>query len=231
MKKFIYLLIFFSFYKMFGQDPQLFVTTWHLDFLVLNGEQYDPPRFGGEATNITLDLTTNSLTTTYCDTRSTEIVSFNNTNNSFDVTNFESLQEACMFNENQIFENLYFDIFFKTQFPTNIYSYQLSQEGDIITLLLINSSNDFAFFNNMPLSKSDAIQNRIVFYPNPVNDMLHIYYEDVITNLEIYQSQGQLVKSFRQGFENLDVSFLDTGMYFVRMETQNGSILKKLIKK
>ena len=83
------------------------------------------------------------------------------------------------------------------------------------------------------LSISEFDINNFQLFPNPANDVLNIKL-NAITNatLSIYDIQGKLVLdriiSQEQNLE-LNVSDLQSGMYFVKLNTATRSIVKKLI--
>ncbi|WP_378179122.1 HYR domain-containing protein [Aquimarina sp. SS2-1] len=77
----------------------------------------------------------------------------------------------------------------------------------------------------------------VSLYPNPVIDVLHVTNPDRTTlkRIEVYDINGRLVlASANEGAnENLqiDVAKLESGPYFVRLQGEEGSITKQLIKR
>lgn len=87
-------------------------------------------------------------------------------------------------------------------------------------------------YTNNTLSSSDFSQNnlKVAMYPNPVNDILNIDIENEIKSVEIYNIQGQRV--IQSNSKQIETSFLNSGIYMVRIEDINGGIAtQKLIKK
>jgi len=71
-------------------------------------------------------------------------------------------------------------------------------------------------------------------YPNPVNDQLFIKSEVALSKLTILDISGKklLEKKLNQQFNsttNLDQ--LSSGLYFIKLQTENSSIVKRIIKK
>ena len=64
-------------------------------------------------------------------------------------------------------------------------------------------------------------------YPNPTNGLIYIDYE--ITNVEIYNIVGQLVKETKENM--IDLSEQQTGTYIVKVITPSGVVTKQIIKK
>ena len=71
-------------------------------------------------------------------------------------------------------------------------------------------------------------------YPNPVNDRLYIETSTQIQSIEIYDIYGRiqnLRNSETQKLRNsIDVSDLNSGIYFVKIKTEEGNIVKRIVK-
>ena len=83
------------------------------------------------------------------------------------------------------------------------------------------------------LSISEFDINGFNMYPNPANDILNIKLNNIINaNLSVYDIQGKLVLersiSQEQNLE-LNMSGLQSGMYFVKLKTGSKEFVKKLI--
>ena len=69
--------------------------------------------------------------------------------------------------------------------------------------------------------------------PNPANDLIKITSKSIINKLEIINFLGQTVinqPNVGTAETTLDVSLLHNGVYFVRITTDNGSIVQKFVK-
>ena len=78
-------------------------------------------------------------------------------------------------------------------------------------------------------------ENNINIYPNPVNDRLYIETQTLTQTLtiEIYDIYGrrQVAETPRhQGNSAIDVSNLKSGIYFVKVRTEEGDIVKRFIR-
>lgn len=74
----------------------------------------------------------------------------------------------------------------------------------------------------------------LVLFPNPASDQLTVFNAKGIRSVEIYEGIGKKVQSQlfdRSASATLDIARLQSGMYFVRITTDSGSVTKKLIKK
>ena len=71
-------------------------------------------------------------------------------------------------------------------------------------------------------------------YPNPVKDMLYVETETEIKEIIVCDVYGrhQVTKiSSHQGDLSIDVSGLNSGVYFVRIKTDSGDIVRRFVKK
>jgi hypothetical protein len=71
-------------------------------------------------------------------------------------------------------------------------------------------------------------------YPNPVNDKIYIETESEIEEVVVYDVYGRvqnLSNSATQQLSNsIDVTDLNSGVYFVKVVTENGEAVKRIIK-
>lgn len=86
---------------------------------------------------------------------------------------------------------------------------------------------------DVALSVTDYILSNFSLFPNPANDVLNIKLNNITNaNLRVYDIQGKLVIersiSNEQNLE-LNVSNLQSGLYFVKLNTSTKEMVKKLI--
>lgn len=68
-------------------------------------------------------------------------------------------------------------------------------------------------------------------YPNPTDGQLRIENgEWGIENIEIFDTSGKVQKIERRIQNEIDISSLSAGIYFLRVKTEKGTIIKKIIK-
>lgn len=68
-------------------------------------------------------------------------------------------------------------------------------------------------------------------YPNPATDQITINSTDNVQRVEIYNMQGQLVKAETGAVNNISVKDLANGMYTLKLTTDNGTSIHKIVKK
>jgi hypothetical protein len=96
------------------------------------------------------------------------------------------------------------------------------------------TGNDIAIarYNNATLSANDFDKNTITIYPNPVKNTLHLdlsnHSENLGKEFQISDVNGRVViqDSINNYANPIDVSILNTGLYFFKIE----NIVKKFIK-
>jgi YbbR domain-containing protein len=82
-------------------------------------------------------------------------------------------------------------------------------------------------------TEDDAIEEvttALNVYPNPVNNMLFVETESNVVEISVYDIFGrqQLAVSGQQSV--VDVKDLNSGVYFVKVVTENGEMVKRFIK-
>ena len=91
------------------------------------------------------------------------------------------------------------------------------------------------FYRDSPLSTS--LTPAINIYPNPSSDFITIQFDDVLANnlvdLTIYDALGRRVSAPVQSTNQsmiIDVRNVDSGIYFLSINTETGSISRRFIK-
>ena len=75
---------------------------------------------------------------------------------------------------------------------------------------------------------------KVTVYPNPTNDKIYIVTEAEIEEVVVYTITGvivgQLSTDNRQQTLSIDLSELNAGIYFIKINTEEGNIVKRIIK-
>lgn len=102
----------------------------------------------------------------------------------------------------------------------------LITKGGTTNLFYIKTA--YALGTQQPSAKSS-----LVLYPNPVTNELNLAVSnsEIVENVTIYNLTGQLVKSLKGDIKTVDMSDLSSGNYFVKVQTNQGVMNKKIIKK
>ena len=72
-----------------------------------------------------------------------------------------------------------------------------------------------------------------LFYPNPTQDVLHLQYSPDATpkSIELYDLQGRLVRTQRNGLESLNLQGLASGTYTMRVMLEDGKVFSDKVVK
>lgn len=118
-----------------------------------------------------------------------------------------------------------------------------------LNTLAINSSvtqkADIFFDYNWPIVTNDAVttfevlntnvvtkDTTVKVYPNPVKDMVKVSAASVITSLQLFDLQGRVLQSqqYDATTVQLDLAGRSAGVYFVKVFTEKGASVQKIIK-
>lgn len=97
-----------------------------------------------------------------------------------------------------------------------------------------SASTQFVFnFICSTMGVNDLVTSKFAYYPNPVNDVLHITSEYDVQKVEVYNMAGQKVSAkLQSGSSEVNVASLPTGTYVLRVLLDNGKTETiKIIKK
>lgn len=129
------------------------------------------------------------------------------------------------------------DNFEKVAIPNaapGLYTIQVTHKGS-----LLNGSQDFSLIanssNGFVLNTRDYDLDSSVFvYPNPAENTLNYDFKNTIslTSLELFDITGKVISTnVNYNTNSIDISNLQSGVYFVKFTSDNKSVIKKFIKK
>ncbi len=95
-------------------------------------------------------------------------------------------------------------------------------------VLLTRFINDFAM--DIPEDKSFA---GISLFPNPTNDIVHIFFQEVYKmgeNISVYDMSGKLVWQEVLRQNQIDMSSFEAGLYTIVFREKNASVSRRIVK-
>ena len=109
--------------------------------------------------------------------------------------------------------------------------YSISGEGDNMTLVISLPIFVNYVFGNSQLHSPNFDLKQAVVYPNPVDSKLFIdSQKNVIDKIEIYNSVGQTVKTINIGFDIINMSDCTSGIYLIKLHSEDKTAFKKILK-
>ena len=93
---------------------------------------------------------------------------------------------------------------------------------DLDAIALIDSS--------LVTGMNEVHETQFQVYPNPVQSILYFTGKEQINEVRIYDISGNLILSSSHTLNQIEVSELSVGVYFIQIQTQNGISVNKFIK-
>lgn len=114
----------------------------------------------------------------------------------------------------------------------DVFAADLDNDGDMDVLAASQNNQTIAWYENFTvLGVEEESVSELALYPNPVKSTLQISsYDIVITNIAIYTIFGERVFNKKGNDTQIDLSNLSTGLYLVKIQTEKGVLVKKVIK-
>ena len=99
-----------------------------------------------------------------------------------------------------------------------------------------HSDKVFALFvtnNYDALEEQGVFVRPYAYYPNPAQDELHLQYSPDVTptKIELYDLQGRLVGTQKNGLESINMKDLPSGTYTMRVTLENGKVFSDKVVK
>ena len=219
----------------FSQDPRIFENNWYLTNVIVNGVNNFPP-----ISNMNINFI--SPTNFYAHACNTmwASVTFENNNTNFSATNYSYTLDFCGNTLAENFQNIYFPFFLNESGPnpSNNYdfTYNIYEFQGVRTLIINSMFNQQAVYSSVMLSNESFEKLDFSLYPNPSEDYIEIQLNNEFTNnvsLELYNQIGLICKIEKlfSSKTRIETEDLSSGIYFVKIKTENETIVKKLIKK
>ncbi len=138
---------------------------------------------------------------------------------------FNRTNDDCVFQYHNAFEAEYFQTIQWWSW------HEITDDGTGLQLQIGQLFGAYAVFTNYPLSTPDFSLNKIKVYPNPSSSKIFIKsQEDPVTKVEIYNLPGKRIITINDNVESINISSLVSGIYLMKIFTEAGSTVKKIIK-
>ena len=221
--------------NLYAQDPQLFENLWYLHDLIVDGQSHIPP-INSEIPFVASEFFEDgTLYTEICDYGGAGMLEYIGVNG-FSILEMNFLQGGCHTNYpiNEDYAGLYLNFWYSID--NEIASYQITINGEIRTLIITSPNNDFSVFKNEILLSLDSFsKSKFIIYPNPAEEILFVnnnFNQKVTVN--VFDMNGKLLQRqyIEAGLSQIDIKQLQTGLYFMILESETGErVNKKFVKK
>ena len=85
--------------------------------------------------------------------------------------------------------------------------------------LIVYSSN----FSTLSTNDFELSQNNIFIYPNPVTDKFKINTDNKIYDIKLYDILGKEIRNINLSDDEINISLLNKGVYFLKIEFSNST--------
>jgi hypothetical protein len=113
-------------------------------------------------------------------------------------------------------------------------SYCAGNAHVIIKFVFTSGYGNNVFIDNVnidgPLAIETVDNNSLSIFPNPVKDVLNINYDKAISQIDVYDVNGKRVKTFTTVNGTINISDLSNGVYMLNMQTEDGLVIRKIVK-
>ncbi|MDI9256874.1 T9SS type A sorting domain-containing protein [Flavobacterium sedimenticola] len=145
-----------------------------------------------------------------------------------DVVVFDSFAGTlllCGSSEHTSFEGAFFSLFQSGG------QYYISGTGNNMNLRISTPIFVNYEFRNYQLNTENFSLNQIVVYPNPAESKLFVdSRNNLVEKIEIFNSLGESVKTINAGFEVINISDFASGVYLMKVSSEDKIVTKKIIK-
>ncbi|MEZ4874874.1 MAG: T9SS type A sorting domain-containing protein [Flavobacteriaceae bacterium] len=228
MRKIILLFLIVSF-KGFSQDPEI-IGTWYLKAFMADVEPNTYLTSTDAPQNPTLIINTDYTFEGIgaCNTFSGAFI-YNVSEDVYYHENFVATNLQCETNGYNTFEDLYFS-YFDDSWDEYLTIYRTFGGDELIAQ--VSSPGFGMIFQNTPfLGINDINKFEISISPNPATNTLFISSKNLkIDTISLFNLSGQKVLELENPNNSIDVSALQHGMYFLKMDSEQGNVLKKFVK-
>lgn len=234
MKRLIFLLLLWlAGYQAYAQDPQLFENPWYLQVVIIDGIEYERP-FPTFDALLYLSPSWFDVAHHYCEEGFGSPIMYLTGENIFNIDDGGVIVIGICADPDVLnFMDKHYKVYLlDNQFAKNPFTYILETVNDHTSLTIINVDGDQAIYGDALLTTSDVSIHDISIYPNPVQELLII---DGVLNIDIeamkiYDLLGKMIIQENDKINYIDMSNLNKGIYFLKIETNQGVLTKKIIK-
>ena len=237
MKNIFLILLLVVVSKSFAQDPDLISNIWSLQKIVIDDVEYTSPMDAVTA-ELIFDKGFFYALHNFCENGLVTEIEYSGNDVFINANAGVTLIGTCFEPPALEFYARHFSIYIEDDNFTakNPFSYTLSSQGNLTTLVITNGEGNQGYYESTQLETESFVIPTFRIFPNPVHNILRFsnLEETDISEIIIYDLMGNVVcsKQQREGNDNLiDVSNFSSGIYLFKAIFKEGNILsRKFIK-
>ena len=111
-------------------------------------------------------------------------------------------------------------------------TYEPTAAGNYACVITLGGCTDTTACGLVSVGIENSVNDlELSIYPNPATDQVNLVLKDVIAELTVYSSTGQIISEHGSftGTKIIDVTKLPTGLYILKFVTENGVYTERLI--
>lgn len=118
------------------------------------------------------------------------------------------------------------------QFPRSVIAADIDNDGDMDVIASSQNDDKIAWYENLTiLGIGESQIDTVKIYPNPTDGLLYIDANtESIIGITVFDILGKKVLQQTGNIQQVDISTLESGMYFLRITTDRGEFVQKIIK-
>src|SRR5690606_32204110 len=142
-----------------------------------------------------------------------------------EVVWFENLDGLGSFSTKKIIST-------EVQSPRSVIAADIDNDGDMDVISSSQNDDKIAWYENLTIIGIEENQlDNIKIYPNPTTRLIFIESKtENILGATIFDILGKNVLQEIGNIQEMDISHLQSGMYFLRIKTDSGEFVQKIIK-
>ncbi len=142
-----------------------------------------------------------------------------------EVVWFENLDGFGSFGTKNIISN-------EVDFARDVYAADLDNDGDMDVLSASQNDDKIAWYENKTIiGIEENLLNSIKIYPNPTKGLIYISSKrEPILGATVFDILGKKVLQLNGNIQQVDISTLQSGMYFLRITADDRNFVVKIIK-
>ncbi len=143
-----------------------------------------------------------------------------------EVVWFENLDGLGSFSTKKIISR-------EVQSPRSVIAADIDNDGDMDVIASSQNDDKIAWYENLTILGVEENQiDTIKIYPNPTDGLLYIDANiESIKGATVFDILGKKVLQLEGNKQQVDISSLESGMYFLNLKTESGQFNQKIIKK